>query len=235
MPLDMKNKTGIFIVTYNAPTLLPLQVDRIVRHCKDDFELVIVDNSTDKDAAEAIHYHAIRLGCSYLRTQAGSKGGSESHAFACNVSYQREGRKYAYVLYLDHDNFPVKDFSVVDMLGDNVIAGLGQNKSKTYMWPGLVMLNNQHLDPIKVDFSCSREYMLDTGGMLFTIIEQFPDRAVFFDEAYCENPHFPTPPYNYYAMLAGGVFMHFVNGSNWNKQGNNDERVNSLINILSEK
>jgi len=231
----MKNKTGIFIVTYNVPSLLPVQIDRIVRHCKDDYEVTVVDNSTNKEAAEAIHYHAVRLGCHYMRTQAGSKGGSESHAFACNMSYQREGRKYAYVLYLDHDNFPVKDFNVSKWLGDNVIGGLGQNKFKTYMWPGLVMINNSKVDPLKVDFSCSREHFLDTGGMLFPIIEAADDKALFFDEAYHENPHFPHPPYNYYSMLAGGTFMHFVNGSNWAKQGGNDERLNSLINILSEK
>ena len=226
--------TGIFIVTYNVPELLIWQVKCIVKFCKDmNYDVFVVDNSSDKEAAKSIHYHANRLGCYYMRTHSSSKGGSESHAFACNISYQMHAVKYDRVLYLDHDNFPIKAFSVEEMIGGNMIAGIGQQKSHLYMWPGLLIINNKELEKGVLDFSCSIEYGLDTGGMLFPVIEQNIDRCIFFDEQYAENPHFTKPPYNYYALLADSTFMHFVNSSGWNKTApDNEERVNSLFNIL---
>lgn len=229
----MKNKTGIFIVTYNVPELLLRQVQCIRKFCTDtDYDIMVVDNSSEKEAATAIQYHSGMLRCFYMRTQSSSKGGSESHAFACNMSYQMHGKKYARVLYLDHDNFPIRQFNVEELLKDKVMAGVGQQKSKLYMWPGLIAINNTQIDTSVVDFSCSLPHGLDTGGMLFSIIEKHKDRCIFFDESYVENPHFTKPPYNYYSLLAGGTFMHFVASSNWRKLDDNTDRVNSLLNIL---
>lgn len=229
-------KTGIFIVTYNKPELIIRQVECIVKFCRDEsYDIVVVDNSSEKEAAEAIHYHADRLGCHYMRTHSSSKGGSESHAFAANVSYTRKASRYEEVLYLDHDNFPIKDFSVAELLDGVVIAGLGQQKKKLYMWPGFVAISNKDIDTGLVDFSCSLHYGLDTGGMLFNIIERYGvERARFVNESYAENPVFTTPPYNYYSLLYDSRFMHFVNGSNWAKTAENEQRINSLLNILDE-
>jgi glycosyltransferase involved in cell wall biosynthesis len=228
--------TGIFIVTYNKPELLIRQVECIRKYCTDiSYDIVVVDNSSDKQAAEAIHYHADRLGCQYMRTHSSSKGGSESHAFAANISYNRKGARYEQVLYLDHDNFPILPFSVAELLDGVVIAGLGQQKKKLYIWPGFVAISNKDIDTGQVDFSCSIHYGLDTGGMLFNIIEKYGiERARFVNESYAENPHFTTPPYNYYSLLYDGRFMHFVNGSNWAKADENEARINSLLNVLQE-
>lgn len=225
-------KTGIFIVTYNVPDLLIRQIAHIKKFCKDYTDIWIIDNSSVKEKAISIHYHANRLGCNYMRTHSSSKGGSESHAFACNVSYSRQAIKYDKVLYLDHDCFPVQDFSIADILSDNPLAGIGQEKSKKYIWPGLAFIDNSKIDVKEIDFSCSIEHGLDTGGMLFTVIEKYG--CTFLDEAYIENPYFTQPPYNYYSLLANSTFMHFVNASNWNKQLDNEQRINSLLNILED-
>lgn len=226
-------KTAIVIITYNQYNLLIRQVELIHKFCLDDFEIVVVDNSTDKQAIEGVKHHADRLGCVYIKTHAGSKGGSASHAFAANVSYLQLKDKYDYFLYLDHDAFPIRLFSVVHELGEAVIGGIGQNKSKTYFWPGCVMFKQDEI----IDFSCNSEFQLDTGGNLYKMIDKHGlDKCKFFNEVYHENDQFNTDSmYNYYTTINNDMFYHMCNGSNWNPIDRHEERINSLLNILESK
>ena len=219
---------AIVIITYNCSKLLRKQIERIERHCKDQFELIIIDNSTNKQEAQAVKYIASLSKCIHLKTDASSKNGSGSHSFAANVSWQKFKDKYDYFFYLDHDCFPIKDFSVKDILGDKVIAGIGQQKSKKYLWPGCLMFKSG----LDIDFSVNHELGLDTGGNLYKIIEQAPDDIIYFDEIHTENPEFTKNMYNFYAMINDGMFFHMINASNWNDKGHQEERLNSLINLL---
>jgi len=223
--------TAIVIVAYNNPSLLVKQVECINKFCTDTYEIWVIDNSTDQEAIDGMVHHSERLGCQYMKTTAGSKGGSLSHAFAANVSYLQLKEKYDYFLYLDHDCFPIRNFSVIETLGKKVIAGIGQDKSRTYFWPGCVMFATDDA----IDFSCNSVLALDTGGNLYKMIDKHGiDGCIFFNERYYENDQFNTESrYNYYTTINDDMFMHFVNGSNWSKTNDNEERINSLINILS--
>jgi glycosyltransferase involved in cell wall biosynthesis len=224
------NRTAIIIITYNNSKLLRKQIERIERHCKDQYEIVIVDNSTNKQEAQAIKYICSINKCIHLKTDASSKNGSGSHAFAANVSWITYRKNYDYFFYLDHDCFPIKDFSVENILSDKIMAGIGQEKSKTYLWPGCLMFKAG----LDIDFSTNHEHQLDTGGNLYKIIEQAPDDIIYFDEVHKENPEFTKNMYNFYSLIMDGTFMHFINGSGWNKVGNQDERINSLLNQLDK-
>lgn len=230
------SKLAIVIVAYNTPSLLPRQIDCIKKFCKDDYDVVVVDNSTNKEAIDAVYYWTTVYGTRYIKTNAASKNGSGSHVFACNTSYHRLKDRYSYFFYLDHDNFPIRDFSVVSILDGKAIGGLGQEKSKTYFWAGCVMWNNITIDKSLIDFSTNSEFGLDTGGNLYRVIERYGnDACVFFNEKYYENPCFPQTMYNFYATINDDMFMHFINSSNWNPTMGNEERVNSLLNILEER
>lgn len=223
-------KTAIVIIAFNKPDLLIKQVEKIQQFCTDDHDVIVVDNSNKKDAIEGIRHHATRLGCQYMKTNSGNSDGSLSHSFAANLSYIKLKDSYDYFLYLDHDCFPVKPFSVIENLGDNVIAGIGQNKSKTYVWPGCVMFKKDDL----IDFGTNREFQLDTGGNLYKVMEHYGhEKCLFFDEQYCENIHFKSDTrYSYYSLINDGMFFHMVGGSNWMGIEKNEERINSLLNIL---
>lgn len=223
-------KTGIFIVAYNCPTLLVPQLELIRKFCKDDFEIVILDNSTDLEASKGIKWHS--KDCRYIKTNASSKMGSGSHSFAANLGYGRFGNNYDYNFWLDHDALPIKPFSVVEMLEGKLMAGLGQEKDKTYFWPGCFMFNSNKVKD--VDFSPLPG--LDTGGGTYKLIEKHGlESCVFFSEAYFENPYFvcDNPKYNYYTVIAE-TFMHFIGGSGWESLERNEERINSLLNIVKE-
>lgn len=236
-PTQERSKVGIIIIAYNEPALIIHQVKCIHKFCKDKYDIIVVDNSTDSDATEAIKYHSSELGCRYIKTMSSSKGGSGSHAFAANLSYNKFKDEYQYFLYLDHDCFPIMGFSVVEILNGKMMAGLGQEKNgKTYMWPGCVMWESTIGIVNMIDFSPNGEHQLDTGGNLFKVIESVgQENCVFFDEVYEENSEFTKPPRNYYSLINKSMFMHFIAGSNWDNISDHRERINSLINILITK
>ena len=93
------------------------------------------------------------------------------------------------------------------------------------------MFDNKAIIRGFVDFSTQPG--LDTGGMLYQVIERYGERkCLFFDEVHVQNSEFNKSFYNFYSMINNGQFMHFINGSNWNKSEHNEERINSLLNTL---
>ena len=229
---------GIIIVVYNLPSdIFILQVNALKKFCKDEFEIQVIDNSTNLEMAEHIRYHSELLELRYIKTFANSQNGSESHTWAANFAYQRFKNDYQYMFFIDHDCIPVIDFSIAEILnGGHVIAGVGQGAKKKYMWAGLVMMAMDRIDKDLVDFSTNSEFGLDTGGNLYIVIEKHgEDKCIFFNEAYHQNQYYNGKTYAHYAMLADNRFMHFVNSSLWNTVENNEARINGLINIAKEK
>lgn len=217
---------GIIIITYNKSCLINTQIQCIERFCKDPYRIVIVDNSTDPQEAEAIRYHT--QAHTYIKTVPTSGNGSESHSFAANVSWNRFKDDFDTFFYLDHDCFPIRDFSIEEILGDKPLGGIGQQKSKLYFWPGCFMFRKQE----EVDFSYSHEFGLDTGGNTWKLIDKYGiENCAFLDEVSYQNPYFNKSNYNYYSIL-GDKFLHFIGASNWQKSAHNQERINSLLNIV---
>lgn len=231
-------KVGIVVITFNIhPEVFLLQVAALKKFCKDDFDILVIDNSSNADAAENIRYHSSVQHLSYTKTFAGGQGSSDSHSFASNFAYQKFKDEYDFFFFLDHDCIPVKDFSVIEILnGGHVAAGIGQDKKKKYPWPGCFMLANNAVDKDLVDFSTNSEFQLDTGGNLYLIIEEYGNESFKdFNESYHQNPGFVSKDYGFYSMINDEMFVHFVNGSNWNAKADYGNRINSLINVVKEK
>lgn len=223
--------TGIVIITYNIlADVFILQVEAIKKFCRDQHEIIVVDNSYKEELAGAICYHATRLSCRYKRIKASSRDGSDSHAWAANYIYGQIAGKYSKYAFFDHDLIPVKPFSVEEILKKKFIAGIAQAKTKKYLWPGCLMFDADAI-PVDIDFSPNSEFGLDTGGNLYKVVEEIGDKnCEWFNEVPHQNPHF-RGKYDFYNMINDDMFIHFVNGSNWNDEKRNAERLNSLINI----
>lgn len=225
------SKVGIVVVTYNCEQIFLKHVEKIKKHCKDPFELIVIDNSTEQKTIDFISYHSIRLGLTYVKSKASSINGSQSHAFAANLSQVMFKNKFSHFLYLDHDCFPVKDFSVIKTLGEEkTMAGIGQGKLKTYLWPGCLMFKSD----VEIDFSPNHEFKLDTGGNIYKSIEANPSGVRYFNETYSENPEFNKNFYSFYSLINNETFLHFINASNWNNKNDHQERINSLLNLLNK-
>ena len=229
-------KTGIVIITFNIDTrIFLLQIEAIRKFCKDDFTIVIIDNSKDKKIAEAIQYHSERLQIQYRRTISKVKDFSMSHSFAANTSYQLLRDQYDIFFYLDHDCIPVAPFSCEDILGEKLFAGIAQKKSKTYFWPGCFMLRN-NIEKEIVDFSPNSEFHLDTGGNLYHLIEKYgEENSVFFSESYMQIEQLSEVKLQNFFSIIHDTFWHCIGASNWFKVVYHETRINSFINAVTEK
>lgn len=231
-------KVGIIIICYNISSeVFLLQIAAIKKFCKDEFVIHVIDNSDDKEISEHIRYHSSGHGIDYTKTFAGSKGSSDSHAFAANFAYQKFKDLYNYFFFCDHDLIAVREFSIIETLnGGHVAGGIGQNKAKKYPWPGCLYLNNAAVEHDLVDFSPNAEHGLDTGGNLYKIIEKYGNETFLdFNESYHQNPDFVSKDYGYYAMIKDETFIHFIAGSNWVNKADHQQRISSLINVVKEK
>lgn len=237
----MKDHLAIVIIVYNTQ-LIHKQIECIKKFCKDErYEIVVVDNSNDQNCIDFTKYHTENNKCQYIKTFPTGSDPSQSHAFAFNTAFKKlYADGYQYYCFLDHDNFPIKPFSVRQILGETKkAAGLAQNKTKMYLWPGCLMLNMYMEDPGLINSNPSHTYGLDTGGEMYKFYEHIGhDAILFMDEAYAQNPVFVGRPYEYYSLIYNQTFLHFVNGSGWNNseedQSITTERVNSLIQIVEK-
>lgn len=229
-------KVGIVIICYNIDSrIFLLQIEAIIKFCQDDFEINVFDNGYDKGKSEGIRYHCDILGIAYKKTKASSKDGSDSHAFAANFSYNYLKDKYDYFAYFDHDLIPIRRFSIIEILGTKLLAGVGQGLKAKYTWPGCSFFNTMGIGKDMVDFTPDHNLGLDTGAGFHKIIEKYgEENCIFFDEEYFQNPDY-IGEYNFYSLIFNGTFLHCINASNWNPVANNENRLNSLINIITEK
>lgn len=228
-------KAAIGVITYNIDSrIFVLQMQSLIKFCRDEFDIHIIDNSYDKEKANDIKYHCDQMHISYKRTKSGSKNSSDSHTFALKFAYDYLCDKYDYFLFLDHDCIPVKPFSIAEVLGIKLMAGIGQGQAHRYLWVGCLFMNTSGIDKELIDFSFSHQLHLDTGGMLYKAIEKYgEENFIFFDEVYCQIDGFQGKS-GYYTLINDGMFCHYVNGSNWENTQRHEERMSALINITNQ-
>lgn len=236
----LQDKVGIIIVVFNISNLIEKQIYLINKYCKDDYDIIIMDNSNNLQEADNVRRICLKLNCIYNKVNS-SADFSQSHASACNKAYLLYKDKYKYNLFLDHDNFPIKDFSIKNNLLNKILGGVGQiridknsGKEIYYYWPGCVMINNQLINSNLVDFSTNPKLGLDTGGNLHKVIDYHGiDSCINFDQYDIQNDLFDHWTYNIICNQKSSEnefqFMHFINASNWTSFDKNNERINSLL------
>ncbi len=156
--------------------------------------------------------------------------------FSANTSFNLFKDKYEAFAYIDHDLFIMKPFSVCEILSEKVMAGLGQGAKKKYFWPGIFFINLTEIDKELVDFGYCHDLNLDSGGMLYKLIDEYgEDKCTFFNESYHQNEQIGNSKYSMYAMINDGMFFHCIAGSNWKRDPRHEERMNTLLNIAKQK
>lgn len=227
-------KIGICIIVFNLDArIFILQIESIKRFCKDDYEIIVVDNSTDFGLAEKIKYHSENQNVVYRKTIPVQENPSRSHAFALNFAYEKLKDDYDQIAFFDHDLIPVKEFSVSEILGEKTMAGVSQGKKVKYLWPGCLFIDNLKVEKELVRFDPVQELRLDTGGEMHEMISRA--NVLYFDEVGVNNPNTNGKFYYFYITIHNGTFVHFLNSSNWRKVEGNESRINSLIDIVNER
>lgn len=212
------------IITFNTSAYLVRQFQLFEKYIGG--YIVVVDNSSNSNAAKEIEEICEKYGRQYIRLNNQEGDASRSHALALNEAYWLLNIPYDVLMLADHDIFPVNYFNVPDFMKDLVIAGVPQIRGEiTYLWAGLVLINNLKVDKKLIKFDTSEG--LDTGGKLHRLLKTLPETAYKYLDEFQKKT---TEGHEY--SLIGDKFIHLLNGSNWRGDLEHEKRVNSILKLL---
>jgi hypothetical protein len=224
---------GIVIATFNRYDLFRLQMEHIKKFCIDDHIIQIVDNSTLEESCTKIKEYCAENGIRYYRPEKKlSDKPSMSHGMALNIGWNHIYNLVDILLFLDHDIFPFREFSVTKALGEKMMWG--QYAGEWLYWPGLFAVSSK-IDFLKLNMEPPGNGY-DTGGFTKNLVESIgKDNCIFLrQEGLSDDRLAEFGYYSFYSII--GDWMHFHNSSEWEKiEGGNEKRILILADILSER
>jgi glycosyltransferase involved in cell wall biosynthesis len=231
-------KIGIITVTYNFSKLLTYQIECFKKYCTDDYEFIVVDNSNNIDEIYDIKNICFDNEIKYIGTYISVNSGnipSTNHGLALNYAYKKFKTEFEYLFFIDHDLFPIKKFSVENILGEKIISGCENIISNTkYLWPGCLMIKK-----LEESFDFTPVGPLDTGGKLADFIQKNENKVLYLNNKEVKINKKFNDRYvrDCYWDIHDGTFMHFINASNWSNSKSElfNDRLNHLFNILDNQ
>ena len=175
-------KVSIFSFAANDKFPIDIQHRQYKKYLKDDFEFILFNDAFSPAMQQAIDTIATYNNIDQVNVpQHIHKVQNPSEGYAATLNWAV--KDYAVsrgceIVFLVHaDVFPVQPLSVVDIIGDNLVASTMEyrkidSKEIYYLYPALTMLNMKTIGNqiSTLDFSVARG--LDTGGMTFNFVEK---------------------------------------------------------------
>jgi hypothetical protein len=240
----------IFVYAYNRPDFLKYQNLCLRKFIKEEFEFYCIDNSKDQKIENELKLICNENKINYVRNLKPDHSlEGRSHYAAMQWSWDNIiSNTNEIIVMIDHDNFPIKEASILDILGDAVIAGVPQAREHVeYISPSFMIFNTSIMpNKNNISFNGSRieEQNTDIGGELYFYFKQNPN--VKLNKLPC-GPIEPSDPiiskfingdnYPHTFDLICGSFVHPRNGSNWARLNKNEliNRDNLIFSILNER
>lgn len=172
----MAKKITIYSFHYNRPDFVKLQHEAFRHFLKEFSEVrfVVVNNATDNSLKQEIIRTSSECGFDIITTNIAPTPGLPGlhHAYAMNKIWQEHASKVGgYVIFMDGDLFPIKQFSVRHYMdyGSWIVAGAKQNRAGIYEYltPILLIMDTDQM-PDKQSINWVGVHVdgvaLDTGG-----------------------------------------------------------------------
>ena len=229
--MTMAGKIKLYITFYSKPEFIELQYKQLIKHCKDNFEYIIINNSKDETNDIAIKKFAGENKIEIIPINKDHSVANASHFIALNSSFNQKAKhdkNFEVIVIMDSDVFPYKDFSFKNILEDNLAAGLYQQRQDTqieYLCPIFTLISNK-ANISDIDFSW-KSYT-DTGGMTDDWIKKYNinpkwvkhTAAIDIETDYIFPNTHPEFPYKkeYRSQFIEDTFIHYYRGCNWDEQ-----------------
>lgn len=172
------NSLYIITIAYNHAKLIEKQIDLVKKYGKDEnYRHIVIDNSPKRCVRNKIKQICEREGVDYVGVPLFIDklichrlfGNGLSHGAALNwmfyyVLMPNQPKCYA---LLDHDVFPLKDFSLRENLGTRDFYGVERNMGvEWYLWPGWCVFKYDVVERCKPNFLplFVNDVYLDSGG-----------------------------------------------------------------------
>ena len=241
----------IITVAYNHVRLIEKQIELVKRHVIDkNYLYVVVDNSPNKKARKQIKeicererveyvpvpYFIDKLICHKIF------GNGISHGAALNWMYYfflRERKPVRFAL-IDHDVFPMEEYSFIEKLGDRDFYGVERIKEHGwYLWPGWCVFKYGAIsdkDPNFLPYYLKESYLDSGGGNYPRFYGQYDLKSVEFTPVVTRRIRHSKKLTTYNDIYHGdcvqlidGKWLHFINGSNCAKIPGKEKLVDKMI------
>lgn len=183
----------------------------------------VLETSTQQTGVEE---YCRSRGILYERIRINEGDHSRNHALACKHAF--ESYPCDYLFLSDHDLFPVKPVDVLELMKGYDIAGVPQiRKNYLYMWLGLMIIDRRMINSIDFMPQYIGDVWVDSGGGTAYLLDKIGrERFFLIDEVHYEHKG------EHYTKMLDDSFIHFIKGSNWNKDGNHLNRVKTLMELI---
>lgn len=221
---------AVVIINYNSPKYLEPQILRLRKYLKlnegDSLDIILGDNSRNGKAITKNQEICRKHRVIYIKYHFTEGDYSSHHALALNAIMEEYRNNFNAILFIDHDIFLFNYSDIFLRNKEKHFSGLAQNKmEKTYLHPGIMLVNLEITRDVNFDFlPCEH---MDTGGRMADIIEK--SNVEFLWIRYSE--YSINGVIDFYEII-DNVWMHFIKGSNWNKNKNHAHRINFLTREL---
>lgn len=200
IPLFLSAKTLVFTTGFNRPDFIELQVKLFQKFLKDDYEFWVISDANNPIMRSKIENTCARLGvhCEnvpqsihnlpYLYRSPGDNYNNPNvrHCNSVQWAWNNFFSKHdGPVMVIDSDMFPVRPFSVAEMVKKDQLAGvfwstedLITKKNFGYLWLALIMFNNATLpDRGSICFNCGylpgTQTICDSGGWTGLYLQKY--------------------------------------------------------------
>lgn len=229
------NQIQIITITYNNETLLLHQLKLLQKNVTDNFVFIVADNSPLKIKREAIRKICKENNIGYVGLPKNPYTmSSSSHGICINWMYQNYISKIEpeYFGFIDHDIFPIKPHSLINILKRQGIYGAWQgNKEYWYLWAGLCFFSWQLVKKTKLNFMPTTigTKQVDTGGAnwrdLYSKLNM--DKIEFPQGHYVNLREGDVTQSDKMEIL--GDWLHSFNGSYWMEVKAKENELNEYL------
>lgn len=240
-----ENENIILTIAFNNAEVIEEQIHTIKEHCKDEYCYLVADNSTDvtiskkieeicTNQSDVVYFRLPKWNYKKLNP-------SNSHGVALNYVFKSifKGHKnISNVLILDHDIFPIKDFSIREMSHKQDVYGLKmQSKAVWYIWPGFMYINIGKFDMQKLNFKPG--YGGDTGSsnwkMIYETLSEKEMKFVSLRKMFINEEKYKEFTRQGSELdILDESWLHMVNASDWAGVGGMDLKLQSVRELLDK-
>lgn len=229
---------SLFVTGFERPDLLREQRRLLDKYLADDFEVCVLDNSRTAETRRAMEVTCDDIGFGY-RAVSSEK---HEHPDALNLAASIAADLHvAYWGCLDHDVFPRRPTTLIDLIDKAGFYGIGQRHTPTqkqYLWPGFVFFSRDWLNGRVPNFNgirgADKRDDGDCGSMLHTLFTDDDWTRVHRPE----HGYGHIRPSDTYGLQSFGYeffgdWIHLTNASRWMEVPNPNERDMLLRDMLA--
>lgn len=249
------NSFLIITIAFNNSEFIQYQILLLKRYLQDNFCHCVVDNSSELKQRAEIKKSCISYGVSYYSVPPNPYKSTKSHGAAMHWAYFQLIKRFhfRYFGFLDHDIFPIADFSLMNKMDQGIYGRVihayhkdGYQKTRSVqvpywsLWAGFCFFESEK---IKANFPWSFNFFsqhfhggffLDTGGGLWNLLYSkmdYPSHSASFEEVEIDKFLNKGKQQERFEIL-DECWLHFVSLSNWRSISDLNLKKEKLISFL---